>query len=63
MAKYQAQRHRLDAIEAAIGRRGDRVVIVGGLPEGYQPPGPPPVEPARTDAAPEPPRNRPDSKL
>jgi hypothetical protein len=34
MAKFTAQRHRLDALEAALGGRGTRIVITGGLPEG-----------------------------
>jgi hypothetical protein len=60
MAKYTAQRNRLAAIEAALGGRGTRIVIVGGLPEGTTMPpveAPPAMEPARTDAAPEPPKD------
>jgi hypothetical protein len=45
--KYTAQRHRLDALEAALGGRGTRIVITGGLPVGTTMPQPSePPEPA-----------------
>jgi hypothetical protein len=33
MKTYLAQRHRLDAIEAALAPSGTTIVITGGLPE------------------------------
>jgi hypothetical protein len=61
MVKFTAQRHRLDALEAALGGQGTRIVITGGLPpDATVPPepAPEPNDPAPADAAPEPPGNR-----
>jgi hypothetical protein len=52
--KYTAQRHRIAALEAALGRPGQVLRIIGGLPE---PEGLSPVEPVSKDGAPVPATN------
>jgi hypothetical protein len=59
--KYTSQRNRLAAIEAQIGRPGQVLRIIGGLPEGYRLPDPSPAEStesAPTDRPPDPSRDR-----
>jgi hypothetical protein len=54
--KYTAQRHRIAALEAALGRPGQVLRIIGGLPEAapmLQPSEP--VEPGPASPEPKPP--------
>jgi hypothetical protein len=58
--KYTSQRNRLHAIEAQLGRPGQVIRIVGGLPPAEVVPEPAsePTDPAPVDRASNPPRNR-----
>jgi hypothetical protein len=58
--QHTSLRNRLDVLEVALGGRGTRIVIVGGLPDDYRPPVPAPESTALApaDRTPDPSPNR-----